>query len=49
MRKSNDKVCRIETKNISYLADDNNENKKAKGAKNCVIKETLNLKIINTV
>ena len=32
-------ICSITTKN--YLTDDNNENKKVKGTKNCIIKRKL--------
>ena len=33
----------------SYLIDDDSEDKKAKGTKKCVIKNTLNLRTIKTV
>ena len=39
----------LRPKTYSYLADDSNENKKAKRTKKCVIKQKLNLKIIKIV
>ena len=36
----------LKPKICSYLTDDNDENKKAKGTKTCVIKQKLHLKII---
>ena len=36
-------------KPYSYLKDDNDENKNAKGTKNCVIRKLLNFKILQTV
>ena len=36
-------------KTYSYLIDDDSEDKKAKGTKKCVIKNTLNLRTIKTV
>ena len=39
----------LTAKAYSYLIDDSSEDKKAKGAKKCVIKKNLNLKIIKTV
>ena len=40
-------ALRAETEN--YLTDNNNKDKKVKGAKKCVLKKQLNLKIKNTV
>ena len=37
---NNGKFCRIETKTYSYLTDDNDGNKNAKGTKRFVIKKT---------
>ena len=39
----------LKAKTYSYLIDDSSGDKKAKGAKNCVIKQNLNLKIIKTI
>ena len=39
----------LRVKQQSYLTDDNNENKKEKGTKRYVKKESLNLKVINIV
>ena len=39
----------LRAKTNSYLIDDGSEDKKAKVAKECVIKKTLNVKIIKTV
>ena len=39
-------VVGLRVKTFSYLIDDGSENKKPKGTKRCVIKKTLNLKII---
>ena len=39
----------VRAKAYSYLIDDGSEDKIAKGTKRCVIKKTLNLKIIKTV
>ena len=38
----------LRTKTCSYLKDNNDDDKKAKGRKKCIIKKDLNLKIINT-
>ena len=38
----------LRTKTCSYLKDNNDDDKKAKGRKKCIIKKNLNLKIINT-
>ena len=43
------KFVGLRAKAYSYLIDYGNEDKKAKDTKKCVIKKTLNLKIINTV
>ena len=43
------KFIGIRAKTYSYLIDDDNEDKKAKGTKKCVIKKNLKLKIIKTV
>ena len=39
----------LRAKRYSCLTENNDEDKKAKGTKKCVIKENLNLKIIKTV
>ena len=39
----------LRAKTYSCLTENNDEDKKAKGTKKCVIKENLNLKIIKTV
>ena len=38
----------LRPKTCSYLKDNNDDDKKAKGRKKCIIKKNLNLKIINT-
>ena len=43
------KFIGIRAKTYSYLIDDDNEDKKAKGTKKCVIKKNLKLKITKTV
>ena len=43
------KFAGLRAKVYSYLRDDGSEDKKEKGAKKCVIKGKLNLKIIKTV
>ena len=43
------KFVGLRAKTYSYLIDDSSEDKIAKGAKNCVIKRKLKLKIIKTV
>ena len=40
------KFVRLRAKTYSYLKDNNDEDKKAKGIKKCVIKRKLNFKII---
>ena len=39
----------LRAKIYSYLKNNNDEDKKAKGTKTCVIKKTLNFKIIKTI
>ena len=39
-----EKICWIKSKNYSYLKDTNDEDKKANGRKNCVIKRKIELK-----
>ena len=39
----------LRAKAYSYLKDSNDEDKKAKDTKKCVLKENLNLEIIKTV
>ena len=48
-RKVMTKFIGLRAKAYSYLIDDGNKDKKAKGTKNCVIKKALNLKIIKIV
>ena len=43
------KLVGLRAKTYSYLIEDGSENKKAKGTKNMLSKENLNLKIIKTV
>ena len=43
------KFVGLREKTYSYLIDDGSEYEKVKGTKKCVIKKTLNLKIIKTV
>ena len=40
--------CALKAKTYTYLMDDDNEKKKAKGIKNCVMKQRLCLKTIKT-
>ena len=47
-RKTMTKFVGLRAKKYSYLIDDGSEDKK-KRHRNCVIKKTLNLKIIKTV
>ena len=42
------KFVGLKAKTYRYLIDDGSEEKKRKGAKSCVIKEKLNLKLIKT-
>ena len=39
----------LRAKTYSYLKDNNDEDKKAKGTRKCVIKKTLNLEIIKNI
>ena len=48
-RKVMTKFVGLRVKAYSYLIDDGSEDKIAKGTKRCVIKKTLNFKIIKTV
>ena len=43
------KLVALAAKSYSYLIDDDSEDKKAKVTKMCVIKKTLNLKIMKSV
>ena len=42
------KFIGFKTNTCRYVIDDNNEDKKAKVTKRCVIKRNINLKIIKT-
>ena len=39
----------LRSKTYSYLTNNNDKDKKAKGTKKCLIRKTLNLKIIKTI
>ena len=39
----------LRSKTYSYLTNNNNKDKKAKGTKKCLLRKTLNLKIIKTI
>ena len=41
MRTNHERICWIKSKNIQYLKEKNDENKKAKGTKKCVVKRQL--------
>ena len=41
MWKNNDRVFHIDTKTCSFLSDNSDENKKAKGTRKCVIKQKI--------
>ena len=43
------KIVGLRAKTYTYLKENNDEDKKAKGTKTCVIKKPLNLKIKKTV